>query len=134
VALMDSAALWVPGPLPGMNEMIAAAKGSGGRGRAYSTMKRDLTAVVAGVATRAQIPRFAGRVLLDFRWYEPNRKRDCDNVAAARKFVLDGLVAAGVLKGDGWRYVQSWTDRFDVAGVDGQSRGPGVAVTIWDVG
>lgn len=108
--------------------MIAAAKGSGGRGRVYARMKRDLTAVVKTLAERAKLPKFPARVVLEFTWVEQDRRRDPDNVAAARKFVLDGLVAAGVLRGDGWRFVQAWTDRFEVAGAS--SIGPGVGVVL----
>ena len=44
-------------------------------------------------------------------FYEPDMRRDADNVGFARKFVLDGLVAAGVIKDDSRRYVLSCPDR-----------------------
>lgn len=125
------ASLWIPGPLPGLNDLIAAAKGAGGRGRAYSVLKRDWTAVIKGIAHREKTPAFPGRVMLFFHWFEKDKRRDPDNVAAGgRKIVLDGLVAAGVLKGDGWRHVQVWQDRFDVAASVPLVRSPGVSVTI----
>jgi hypothetical protein len=120
------ATLWVPGPLPGLNELIDAAKGSGGRGAGYARLKRQWTQIVWAHAKLARLPAFPGRVILDFGWYERDRRRDPDNVAAGgRKLILDGLVAAGVLEGDGWRFVQSWTDRFYV-----QPDRHGVGVTI----
>lgn len=120
------AGLWVPGPLPGLNEMIAAAKGSGGRGAGYARLKRDWTEAVWAEAKRQKVPAFPHRVVLQFTWHERDRRRDPDNVAAGgRKLVLDGLVMAGVLRGDGWRFVQSWSDRFDV-----RPERPGVAVQI----
>jgi len=126
-----TASLWIPGPLPGMNELIAAAKGAGGRGAGYARLKRDWTNIVQAIAQAKKLPAFPRRVVLEFRWFEKDRRRDPDNVAAGgRKLVLDGLVAAGVLKGDSWRYVQSWTDRFDVEGTGGQNLGPGVGVVI----
>lgn len=95
--------------------MIAAAKGSGGRGAGYARLKRDWTEAVWAEAKRQRVPAFPRRVILEFTWHEQDRRRDPDNVAAGgRKLVLDGLVLAGVLKGDGWRYIQAWTDRFDV--------------------
>ena len=126
VGVPDFAGLWVPGPLPGLNEIIDAAKGSGGRGAGYARLKRDWTEAVWAYAKNQRLPAFPGRVVIEFRWFEKERRRDPDNVAAGgRKLVLDGLVKAGVLKGDGWKFVQSWTDRFDVA-----PDRPGVAVTI----
>jgi hypothetical protein len=110
------ASLWVPGPLPGLNELIAAAKGSGGRGAGYARLKRQWTETVWALAKAACIDKpgpFARPVTLDFTWIERDKRRDPDNVAAGgRKLILDGLVTAGVLGGDGWRHVQGWTDRW----------------------
>lgn len=55
-----------------------------------------------------------GTAELHFRWYEPNRKRDLDNIAFAKKFVLDALVSNGVLIADGWKGVSGFTDTFFV--------------------
>lgn len=132
----DIATLWVPGPLPGMNELIAAAKGAGGRGAGYSRLKRQWLDVVFCLAKAAKLPAFPGRVVITWEWLEKDKRRDPDNIAAGgRKLILDGLVAAGVLKGDGWKYVQSWTDRFNVCGAAGGYRNePGVGVTIHHFG
>lgn len=120
------AGLWIPGPLPGLNDLIAAAKGSGGRGAAYARLKREWTEAVWAHAKSQRVPAFPRRVVLEFRWFERDRRRDPDNVAAGgRKLVLDGLVMAGVLQGDGWRWIQRWTDSFDV-----RPDRPGVAVQI----
>lgn len=123
----DSAQLWVAGPLPGLNELIGAAKGAGGVGRHYAKLKKAWTVTVWALARQAGIPPFPGRVVFHFRWYERDRRRDPDNVAAGgRKLILDGLVMAGVIKGDGWNVVQSWADSFNV-----RPEKPGVEVTIY---
>lgn len=44
-------------------------------------------------------------VSLEFVWYEPNRKRDIDNVIFGEKFILDGLVEMGILENDSQKYV-----------------------------
>ena len=51
---------------------------------------------------------------MHYVWVEPNRNRDKDNVAFAKKFVQDGLVKAGVLVNDGWAQVEGFTDNFVV--------------------
>jgi hypothetical protein len=110
-----------------MNDLISAAKGAGGRGRHYARLKRDWTNAVQCCAQAAKLPAFLERVTLAFTWWERDRRRDPDNVAAGgRKMILDGLVAAGVLLGDGWRVVAGWTDAFDLGE-------PGVRVTITSV-
>lgn len=121
--------LWVPGPLPGLNELIAAAKSGRGRGNAYSRLKAEWTNVIVIHAKAARVPAFSRRVFVTFEWVEKTRKRDPDNIAAGgRKLVLDALVKAGVLQGDGWKYLATWTDRF-VLWHPGL-KGPGVGVTI----
>lgn len=123
--------LWIPGPLPGMNEIVAAAKGSGGKGMGYATMKRIWTEAVWAYARSAGIHRggpFVGPVSFRFLWRERDRRRDKDNVVAARKFVIDGLVAAQVIHKDGWRFVSGWIDDFAI-----DAATPGVLVEIREV-
>ena len=38
-------------------------------------------------------------------FYEPDRRRDVDNVSFASKFILDGLVKAQILQNDSQKYV-----------------------------
>lgn len=109
------ATLWIPGPLPGMNELIEAAKGARGRGHRYSRLKLVWNDTIVLLARAARIPTMK-RAHLAFRWLERDKRRDPDNIAGGgRKIVLDGLVTAGVLENDGWAQVAGWTDSFDVA-------------------
>ena len=94
------ATLWVPGPLPGMNEIVAAAKSGHGKGNAYSRQKALWTTLVARGARSRRIGLFPSPVTISCVWVEPNARRDPDNIEAAIKFVNDGLVQAGVLSGD----------------------------------
>ncbi len=114
--------LWIPGPLPGMNEIIAAAK-SGGKGRVYAAMKASHTSAVTLFARKARLKPIDFAVF-GFDWHEPTRRRDPDNLMAGAKFILDGLVKAGVIPNDGWDnvggLVHCWT----------LSKNRGVHVTI----
>lgn len=65
-------------------------------------------------AERANRFNFVGPVIVRFLWVESTRRRDLDNIAFAKKFVLDGLVAAGVLDGDSQRYVVGLQDTFEI--------------------
>lgn len=51
--------------------------------------------------------------IIHFTWVEKNKKRDLDNVAFAKKFILDALVNEGVLQNDSYRYVRGFTDSFE---------------------
>lgn len=54
------------------------------------------------------------KVYVNFYWYEKNKRRDLDNIAFAKKFILDALQTAKVITGDGWREITGFTDKFFV--------------------
>lgn len=118
--------LFVPGPLPGLNELIAAAKRRGPNcWNGYAVLKRRWGETLAAAMAAARPPRVS-RAWLGFRWVEATRRRDPDNLAAGgRKLLLDALVRAGILPNDGWRGVVGWTDRFAV-----DPRRPGVELVL----
>lgn len=100
---------FVPGPLPGLNEIIDAAKGSGGKGLAYSAMKAKWTGTVYFCAKAARVPRLP-RVRLELNWVHADQRHDPDNQEAGQKFIWDGLkgpdaqckAGLSVLANDGW--------------------------------
>src|SRR5690625_3020649 len=99
----------IPGELPDMNKIIKASKS---HYMAYSTLKKDYTALVqmsAGSLTKIEKADF------EITWYCKNKRKDPDNVAGGGiKFLLDGLVKAGVLDNDGWKEVNSVKHIFKV--------------------
>lgn len=132
---------WVPGPLPGLNDLLAAAKRvarqgggrarGGGRWNGYAALKAHWQRVVTlemRAVGLAPVP-VGARVHLLFEWHEAARRRDPDNIAAGgRKLILDALVHAGIVPGDGWATIAGWTDHFLV------SPSAGVRVTLFVVG
>lgn len=115
---------FVPGPLPGQNEMLTAhGYGGGGAGNSYAKAKKKWTDDIALLARVHKI-RPVPRAHLRFIWHERHRRRNPDNIAAGKKLVIDGLVRAGVLKNDGWEEIVSFSDEWQVASP------PGVTVVI----
>jgi Holliday junction resolvase RusA-like endonuclease len=96
----------IEGRLPGLNEMIDAAKKGKGKYQPYSMMKQTYTDMVAWLAKK--LPKYE-QVNITITWYEPNEKRDPDNIMAGAKFILDGLVKAGTIPNDTRRYIKSIT-------------------------
>jgi hypothetical protein len=47
-------------------------------------------------------------------WFKPNNRQDHDNISFAKKFILDGLQKAGIIKGDSPRYIRNFIDIFEV--------------------
>lgn len=91
-----------------------------------ASRKRELTEAVAWEAKAESKGReLNGPCSFVFRWYAPNRRKDPDNIAFARKFIMDGIVDAGILPNDTWRYVKGFQDQFYV-----DKEHPRVEITI----
>lgn len=99
----------IHGELPTLNEIIAKAKS---HYHAYRKLKKDATALVKYSCQK--LPILNGKVDLDITYYCKNRAKDKDNIAVAKKFIFDGLVAAKKLKNDGWREIGNWQESFVV--------------------
>lgn len=93
--------------LPSLNEYVNVCRTNKYQAAAY---KRQIESDIMWFIK--PLPRYEKPVVIDFVWYEENRKRDPDNVASAKKFILDALVKAGKLQGDSSKYVEGFSDRF----------------------
>lgn len=47
-----------------------------------------------------------------FEWHERTTRRDCDNIASAKKFILDALQKHEIIQNDNQKYVKGFTDTF----------------------
>lgn len=132
---MDVLCFFVPGPkdrsgshaFPGMNEVVAENRrgwGAGSKLKARMTERCERYARQAMEETGWVAP--LGPVEVSLRWHEVSWRRDQDNVTSAEKFVLDGMVRAGVLRGDSHRYIPKPTTHEIV--VDREH--PGVTVEV----
>lgn len=123
---MGKQAFFIQGQLPGLNEYTRANRT---HKQAGAAMKKQAEVICDAYIRAANPTPFVGRVAIRFLWIEPNGRRDPDNVAFAKKFVLDSLVRCGVIRNDTRRYVDTFEDRFDV-----DPRQPGVLVEIEEAG
>lgn len=101
--------LIIYGKLAGLNDYTKACRTNKYVG---AQMKNRAEMYILAYIRKQNIGLFFGRVKLNFRWYEENRKRDLDNICFAKKFILDALVASGTIEADGWRCVVGFTDEF----------------------
>jgi Holliday junction resolvase RusA-like endonuclease len=111
-----------------LNEIIAAAKSGRGGANAYSRLKKQWSETVWALAKSQRMLICDWPARVTFAWVEKARRRDLDNICAGAKFVLDGLVKAGVLRGDGWSAIASIEHFFDV-----DAKRPGVQVSLEEV-
>lgn len=93
--------------LPTANEYIDACRTNRYKAAKVKTQAED----IISSAVHDLIP-IEGQCEIEFLWHEPNRRRDKDNVAFAKKFILDGLQKAKILPNDNNRYITGFRDRF----------------------
>ncbi len=98
--------LRLPGPLPGLNDMVAS--GPNGRFR-YNRLKKRWAETIAYLCA-SQAVRPIRRAQFSYLIIEPTRRRDPVNFCAgAVKFIEDAMQAAGYLENDGWDNVESYS-------------------------
>lgn len=103
----------ISGRLSGLNEYTKVC-----RGNAYqaNNFKKANQQIVKNAIRDALRHRFLHRVdkypcQLRIAWYEPNSRRDVDNVTFATKFILDAMVDEGIIEDDSRKYVSAITHR-----------------------
>lgn len=124
-------ALWVPGPLPEVNELIDA-RAVGGRnagsskyGNNYSKIKKQWTQDIGMHAFAQQFDRVLPPCAITFVHFELDRRRDPDGFCfVACKLILDALVKHKIMKNDGWTHVLDLRHHWDVRSP------PGIGVIV----
>lgn len=84
-------------PLTNLNKYINAE-----RTNRYmaAKIKREETELVAWECRRQKAPKLKKLRSLMFIWKTKDRRQDKDNLAFSKKFVMDGMVLAGVIPND----------------------------------
>lgn len=113
--------------LPNLNDYITAERSNKYAG---AKMKKEWEAVVMHEARALRGVQFEKPVYMLYQWYEPNKRRDKDNISSfGRKVIQDALVRCGVLQNDGWANIGGFSDEFYV-----DKKNPRIEVKIWEVG
>ncbi len=93
----------INGRLPSLNEYTSANRSNKYMG---AKLKRDSEFAVKSSIRRAKLPKVDKYpIALKITWYEPNKRRDIDNIVFATKFIQDALVAEGIIKDDSQKYI-----------------------------
>lgn len=94
-----------------LNKYILAERGNR---FAAARIKEDETEA-ARLAFWNEKPAQALPLELKFIWYCQDMRRNPDNIAFAKKFIIDGMVKAGFIENDGWKQIAALRDEFHVA-------------------
>ena len=121
----------VKGTLPGLNSYLKAERSFSKGHSCGNDMKQQYQMLISN-AIRCQLKRLHidKPVYIRYTYYEPNKRRDLDNVAAvAHKFIQDALVKCEVIDNDGWQNIVGFEDRFYV-----DRTHPRIEVTLIEAG
>lgn len=102
----------IEGPLPTLNEYTDDNRTHYHKG---AKLKKEATYVCQVFIQQAinnglELPKLP--MDLKFTWYVKNRRKDKDNIAFAKKFILDGMITSNLIKNDGWAQIGDFTDTF----------------------
>jgi len=110
----------IEGQLPNLNDYINAdrvmvrnaghcfSKGNAFKQTAQKSVQKAIKRDLGDLVIKSPIK-------IKYCFFEPNKRRDKDNVAAfAMKVIQDALVKEGVIKNDGWKEIDSFECLFEV--------------------
>lgn len=103
----------IDGKLPSLNEFISKNRSNPALG---NRMKQENQRLVEYYIMRdLRNIHIDKPVYIEYTFYEPNKKRDLDNISGfAHKVIQDALVEAGVLHNDSWLYIVGFSDDFEI--------------------
>lgn len=93
--------------LPSLNEYINVCRRNRYEAANYKARLESAIGLFIG-----ELPKFNKPIRIRFHWIEGNKKRDLDNVAFAKKFILDSMVKLGKLEDDTRKHVVGFEDTF----------------------
>ncbi len=102
----------IPGRFPGLNEFIDANRRKHGNWNAGNTMKQRDQKIICSYLPRV---RFKGKIFIEYNFFEPNSRRDKDNISGYfHKVFQDALVQSGCIENDNWKHIKGMADNFDI--------------------
>lgn len=99
--------LLIEAQLPSLNQYQYACRSHWSKGREF---KKDVETLIGDYIRIALLKKYLHKVEnpceIFIEWHEKTKKRDCDNIQSAQKFILDALQHCGVIKNDSRKYVK----------------------------
>ncbi|HBI6850790.1 TPA: hypothetical protein K8F72_002326 [Listeria monocytogenes] len=103
----------IPLPLTDLNTYINKERG---HRQAAAKVKKQMTYICSSYVKLAMQHgvKFPVPCRLKFTWIIPNKRKDSDNIAFAKKFIFDGMMKAGFIENDNLNYIEGFSDYFIV--------------------
>lgn len=109
--------------LPSLNEYIRCERANRYSAAAIKKSNTDICCMYTKKAMFLGV-KFNFPCYLKFTWFLKNKRKDPDNVSFAKKFVLDGMMKAGMLEVDNISNIFGFVDNFYI-----DDKNPRVVIT-----
>ncbi|MFK8242839.1 MULTISPECIES: RusA family crossover junction endodeoxyribonuclease [unclassified Facklamia] len=103
--------LVIPGELMSLNEYISIERANRHLAAKAKKKQTNLCALYARSAKNSGLI-ISTPAKLKFTWYSKNKRKDADNIAFAKKFILDGMVKAKLIENDNQKHIIGFVDEF----------------------
>ena len=101
----------IPLRLPGLNEYVDVCRKNRFQAANFKKQVENdcLMFIRAGLRGRTFT-----QIGITFVWYEKDKRRDKDNIAFAKKFILDAMQKGKIIVNDGWSQIKYFKDEFEI--------------------
>lgn len=97
--------------LPSLNDYINECRANKYRGAKFKQETEKLISLyINNAKVKKTIQATNKPIIVHFEWHERTKRRDSDNVASAKKFILDAMQTSGIIPNDSRKYVKGFTD------------------------
>ena len=117
----------IQGRLDGLNTYISACRTNPYKGAKCKKDNQKICKCNIPLWLRKKKIKFP--VIIEITWYEKDKRRDPDNIASAKKYILDSLVEMGIFPNDGQKQVLGFIDWIKV-----DKKNPRIEITIYEDG
>lgn len=97
--------------LPSLNEYVALCR-SGNHQKVSAKVREIEKEIYFLIMQNKNRHPIKSPAEISFYWHEKDKRRDKDNVAFGKKFILDALQLSGILPGDDNRWINGLSDRW----------------------
>lgn len=97
--------------LPSLNDYINVCRRNKYNGAKFKKDVENLILIYIRNATVKKILTPTDKpVIVHFEWHEKTKRRDADNIASAKKYILDAMQTSGIIPNDNRKFVKGFTD------------------------
>ena len=97
--------------LPSLNDYVNVCRTNKFKGASFKKGIENLILIYIRNAKVKKILEPTNKpVIVHFEWHEKTKRRDADNIASAKKYILDAMQKADIIPNDNRKYVKGFTD------------------------